>query len=393
MKRKAYFSFFAFAISSLLLFSGVSVLFAYSEQEQISATQAQIDDIKAQQSEINSNISELSSDAEVAKQQINEINLQIQDVERKVTALNTSITELEAEIEKRDEIIKSRMVAVQEVGGRQTYLEVIFGATSFGNFIERTNTISAFIQSDLEIIAEQKAAIEELEVAKAELEVIQTDLNATKAQLEAEQAKLQAELSKQKAAAEELAVDLAEKEKIKQEQEAALEKAADEIANGGGGNGSGSGSRPPANGDYSDQPLSPETLQYAGIVEQECAKNGIPEHADVILAIIEQESGGKGGDVMQCSECIGLPPNSITDPAYSIEVGVDYFAYNLGKAYGDVEIALQAYNYGEAYIDYALDCGGYSLENAYAYSEYMADKMGWSGYGNPEYVPQVQRYY
>ena len=50
-----------------------------------------------------------------------------------------------------------------------------------------------------------------------------------------------------------------------------------------------------------------------------------------IQAIMMQESGGRGTDPMQCSESpyntrFPHTPGSITDPDYSIEVGVQTFA-------------------------------------------------------------------
>ena len=50
-----------------------------------------------------------------------------------------------------------------------------------------------------------------------------------------------------------------------------------------------------------------------------------------------QESGGQGNDPMQSSECefntqFEKKPNAISDPKYSIQVGIQYFAKCLEKA-------------------------------------------------------------
>ncbi|CAK6480981.1 hypothetical protein BFRIPA_00035 (plasmid) [Peribacillus frigoritolerans] len=63
-------------------------------------------------------------------------------------------------------------------------------------------------------------------------------------------------------------------------------------------------------------------------------------------------------DVMQSSESIGLPPGAITDPEYSIQVGVKHFAEVMKQAKGDVNLALQSYNFGDGFIGYALERGG-----------------------------------
>ena len=56
-------------------------------------------------------------------------------------------------------------------------------------------------------------------------------------------------------------------------------------------------------------------------------------------------------------------------------------------------IALHAYNLGPGYISYAMNNGGHSAFNALAFSEMMAQQMGWTSYGAPQYVQHVLRYY
>jgi len=58
---------------------------------------------------------------------------------------------------------------------------------------------------------------------------------------------------------------------------------------------------------------------------------------------------------------------------------------------GRLQLSWQGYN---GYIGWALtNYGGYSLENTLEFSQQQAVAHGWSGYGDPEYVPHVQRYY
>lgn len=134
-------------------------------------------------------------------------------------------------------------------------------------------------------------------------------------------------------------------------------------------------------------------LRYEPIVRKYLAMVGLEEHTQLLLAMIMQESGGKLLDVMQSSESIGKPRNYITDPELSIKVGVDHFSTVYKAAGGDVEIALQAYNYGLGYVKYALNAGGYSKENALGFSLMMREISGSKGYGDPNYVDNVMRYY
>lgn len=153
-------------------------------------------------------------------------------------------------------------------------------------------------------------------------------------------------------------------------------------------------------------PVSAAVEAYEPIIRQYAIQYGIPEYVDLIKAVMMQESGGNGGDPMQASEGpyntrYSKSPNSITDPEYSISCGVQELKHCLEKAGVDnpvdldhIRLALQGYNYGDAYITWAVrNYGGYSIINAKEYSNVQARRLGWSSYGDPEYVSHVLRYY
>lgn len=138
--------------------------------------------------------------------------------------------------------------------------------------------------------------------------------------------------------------------------------------------------------------VSPLVLRYEPLVTKYAKKYGVESYVQLLLAKIQQESGGRLPDVMQSSESLGLPPNTITDPEQSIDAGVKYFAQILKSAKGDVKLALQSYNFGGGFIDYANKRGGYSKEVAAEFAAMMADKLGWTRYGDVNYVDNVLRY-
>ena len=151
--------------------------------------------------------------------------------------------------------------------------------------------------------------------------------------------------------------------------------------------------------------LSDEVLAYTSVIQQYASQYGIPEYVSAIQAIMMQESGGRGTDPMQCSESpyntrFSHSPGSITDPDYSIEVGVQTFADCISQAgcsspqdMDKLKLAWQGYNYGNGYIVWALQRGGYTEANALQFSQQQAASHGWSSYGDPQYVPHVMRYY
>lgn len=152
--------------------------------------------------------------------------------------------------------------------------------------------------------------------------------------------------------------------------------------------------------------LSSEVLSYTTTIQRYANQYGIPEYVSVIQAIMMQESGGRGTDPMQSSECpyntqYPNSPGAIQDPEYSIQVGIQYYADCLREAGCDspqdmdrLKLSLQGYNYGNGYITWALhNYGGYSEANALLFSQQQAAAHGWSSYGDPEYVAHVLRYY
>ena len=63
---------------------------------------------------------------------------------------------------------------------------------------------------------------------------------------------------------------------------------------------------------YSGMNLSADVLKHQPMVEKYARESGITEYVNVLLAIIQVESGGTATDVMQSSESLGLPPNSLS---------------------------------------------------------------------------------
>ena len=153
-------------------------------------------------------------------------------------------------------------------------------------------------------------------------------------------------------------------------------------------------------------PVSAEVEAYEPLIRQYAKQHGIPEYTELIKAVMMQESGGRGSDPMQASECgyntrYPHTPNGITDPEYSIDVGIQNLAACLRAAEVEnlidmerIKLALQGYNFGNGYISWAkTNYGGYSYTNAVEFSAIQAERLGWDSYGDTQYVSHVLRYY
>jgi murein DD-endopeptidase MepM/ murein hydrolase activator NlpD len=141
------------------------------------------------------------------------------------------------------------------------------------------------------------------------------------------------------------------------------------------------------------------------LVTQVAGQYGMNGYINLILAVMQQESGGRGSDPMQAAEGpynkrYPHRPNGITDPAYSIQCGIQELKASLQAAgctsptdMDAIRLALQGYNFGSGFISWAKERGGYSEANAVAFSQMEAAKMGWLSYGDVKYVQHVLRYY
>ena len=161
---------------------------------------------------------------------------------------------------------------------------------------------------------------------------------------------------------------------------------------------------------YGGVNVSEEVLVHKPMVEKYAKEYGVEEYINVLLAIIQVESGGTAEDVMQSSESLGLPPNTLAREE-SIKQGVKYFASLLQTSErnnSDLNAVIQSYNYGGGFLGYISNRGNkYSFELAESFSrEYSGGEKvsypnpiaipingGWRyNYGNMFYVQLVSQY-
>lgn len=156
--------------------------------------------------------------------------------------------------------------------------------------------------------------------------------------------------------------------------------------------------------------INDAVLAYYPIVSSYAYEYGIPEYTNIILAIIMIETGGEALDVMQSSESLGLPPNTISDPITSIDAGVKHLASVIKDAQEkdlDYWTPIQAYNYGSGFNNYISNNGKqYTFDLASSFAAEQANNQvttynnavaAFNGYwryqyGNMYYVKLVQQF-
>src|SRR5699024_3249419 len=115
---------------------------------------------------------------------------------------------LEARIAERDKLLKDRARSMYQSGGSVDYLEVLFGAKSFGDFLDRVNALTVIAQQDRTIIEAHIDDQTQLEEAKKEEEEKLSSLEVHLEELET----LMANLEEQRAQKDTLIAKLEEKE-------------------------------------------------------------------------------------------------------------------------------------------------------------------------------------
>ncbi|MES9666296.1 bifunctional lytic transglycosylase/C40 family peptidase, partial [Bacillus nitratireducens] len=146
--------------------------------------------------------------------------------------------------------------------------------------------------------------------------------------------------------------------------------------------------------------LDPDVERWRGLVEQEAAAQGMQDYVNLLLAIIQIESGGRGTrDIMQSSESAGYDrPNVFQTEEESVRQGVKHLkecllalkAFNMGYE-NNIKALAQAYNYGNYFATWLGKRGGeYNLEVAEEYSRtIVAPSLGNTTGKTMPYVNEV----
>ena len=126
--------------------------------------------------------------------------------------------------------------------------------------------------------------------------------------------------------------------------------------------------------------LSDAVLKHKASLITYATKYGIPDKVNLLMAIMQEESGGIGNDPMQASESKYGKIGCITNAEESLEQGCKYWAsLFLNNPDMEVESIIQSYNYGGGFLDYVRSHGGkYTFELACEYAKIMNAKMGWT---------------
>nr|WP_106783792.1 M23 family metallopeptidase [Lysinibacillus timonensis] len=232
--KKIFQNRFHFFVATIALLLIVQVPITYATS--LSDLKSQKSEVEQQKSELNSEIKEkdkeinsieskldqllaqiqtLSQEITTTNQDIAAVNADIEEANQNIATLEEEITILQEKIDQRDELLQERARAIQE-NGTVSYVDVLLGANSFVDFIDRFSAVNTLIEADRQIMQEQLDDQKLLEEQKLVLENTKKKLEEQQAELE----RLKESLSSQKAEKDKYMNELeVEQEKLSKEKQ------------------------------------------------------------------------------------------------------------------------------------------------------------------------------
>lgn len=179
-------------VSTLSLGSIVSpITLDHASAANISDLKAQREKVQNQRSGVNkqiehktNKIGELQNEQDNLEAQVEKLDLAVEDAINKITAKNAEIEATNKEVEvlkgeivvleeriaKRNELLKDRARSLQLSGGTVSYMDVLLGAQSFSDFIDRVSAVTTIVQADKDILEQHENDKLELETKQKQVE-------------------------------------------------------------------------------------------------------------------------------------------------------------------------------------------------------------------------------
>ena len=207
-------------------------------QAQIDAGKSQVADLNDQIDALGEQLESIQNDKEQAlaqksilEQQINALNASISSINATISQYDALIAEKETQVaetqakEEEQYALFCKRVRIMEEMGTVSYWDILFGASSFSDLLDRATMVSEIMDYDNQIMDELAATRKELLSQQESLEASRADQQAQKEELEGQKA----ELNSKKSEVDQLINSIKANESQLEQAEAALKAEADRI--------------------------------------------------------------------------------------------------------------------------------------------------------------------
>ena len=174
---------FTSVASLLILSSVVSPSISYASNQNIDEIKEDRKEVKSKLTNAERELTSVIKEKKQIEEEITQLTASIKansealdDVTSEIDEVNEEIEIIEEQIEERFDILKDRAKAYQANGGNIQYLEVLFGAASFSEFISRFTAVTTIADADATLIEEQENDKRKVEMKLSELEDLQVEL-------------------------------------------------------------------------------------------------------------------------------------------------------------------------------------------------------------------------
>lgn len=205
MIRKGKHRIIIMMLTASMYLSGLPVMDAYAattqeklEQVQkeneetknkLNETQSNIASMEEEKSSLQSKLNQLNKDLTAVSERLADLEQQIKDKEKEIAQTEADLEEAIATEEKQYADMKKRVQYMYEKKD-SLYLEILFSASGFGDFINKATYIEDLSEYDQNLMEEYENTRKLIEEKKAELKQEKEDLDALKEETKAEQEKV-----------------------------------------------------------------------------------------------------------------------------------------------------------------------------------------------------------
>jgi peptidoglycan DL-endopeptidase CwlO len=185
---------------------------------QRSGIQASISKTNGEISQVQANLVKLIEQSKRVDLAVRDNQTMINQTEEKMKTSQTEIDQLKQEVStikeriaKRNVILKERAISFQETGGSVSYIDVLLGASSFSDFVDRIGAVASMVEADQELLKQHEADKKEVLIKQTSVENKLNELTSMKSDLLG----MQAQILDQKKQNDALKKELKSKEKDK----------------------------------------------------------------------------------------------------------------------------------------------------------------------------------
>ena len=115
----------------------------------VSYLNQRIEEYRQQMETLSNSLNDTQKDDVAALQNsIEKLEQQIEESEEKIDTCKAKITEAETKIEEKENILKDRMYKTQEFNNSNSYIDYVFGAENFADFLSRISGVNEITEND-----------------------------------------------------------------------------------------------------------------------------------------------------------------------------------------------------------------------------------------------------